>query len=117
MTIQITEICLGLFRCVRTETFVVLERPTTQGTLRILPCHKLGNGKERFHDTTFRGFHDGSDEHFDETVQMKQRGIVPMKKIHDQTLDVRSIEILICHDHDRTVSKCLERFLVVLHRT
>jgi hypothetical protein len=47
---------------------------------------------------------DWGDELNEEPWNFEQRGVKMVDEVHDKTLDMRSVLILICHDHDVTVA-------------
>jgi hypothetical protein len=58
------------------------------------------------------GLDDGRDEFDQEVGYAEQRGVKVVEEVDDQTLDVRSIVILICHDHQMAVSQAVGRGVI-----
>ena len=50
---------------------------------------------------------DRSDELNEEAWQLHEGGIEGVEVVHDQALDVRSIMVLICHDHEMAIAQLL----------
>lgn len=57
---------------------------------------------------------DWSDELNQEAWQQHQGGIEGVKVVHDETLDVRPVMVLICHDHEVAISQLLH-ICIYLH--
>jgi hypothetical protein len=57
----------------------------------------------------------GSDELLEEVGDFEERRPELLDKVEEETFDVRSIEILIRHEHEMTITEVLDAFLIILH--
>ena len=103
--IERREILLRLIRRGGTETLVVLDVPTRRAVLSFLPRFILGHGVEHLGLLALRRFDDGRDELEQKSWDLEQRGEVSVQEVDQQTLDVRTIVILIRHDHQLAVTQ------------
>lgn len=90
---------------VQMETFVVFDLPSLALVVVLLPRDVLWNGEERLLLLALDALHDGGDKLLQKAIYLQQRGPEVVEEINQQPLDVRPIVILICHDHQMSVSQ------------
>ncbi len=104
---KITEPLTCLSRRRGTQSFVVFEFPSTHcifESLSIFPLNKLGNGVEGENGFAFGCLENGSEQGTQESSQ-HQTWPLRMKQIHQKSLDMRAIMILIRHNHDASITE------------
>jgi len=100
MQIKVAKVLLCLSASGGTETLVVLDLPPLGVvTSRFLPGVILGKSKERLGLLSLGRLDDGGNELLQESGMVKQRGPKVMNKVDNEALDMRTIVILISHDH------------------
>ena len=115
MALHVGKVSLGLLRRRSTQTFVVLDTVRGPVVRFRLPFFEFGQRVEAERRVgAFGRFDDGRDELLEEG-QTQQRRPVVMEKVDEQTFDVRSVLILIGHDHQSTVAQGFQvGFVLVL---
>ena len=87
------------------RTFVILDFPSFALIIVIFPVHVLRNSEESLFLLALDTLNNGRDELFQEPIDTEQGWPEMMEEIDEQPLDMRSIMILICHNHQVTVSE------------
>jgi hypothetical protein len=98
-----------------TKTLVVLDLPSL-GIVAggLLPGLVLGKGEEGLALLALGGLDDGGNELLEESGDVQEGWPEVVKEIDNQTLDVRTIVILIGHDHQVAVAELLDGGFIVL---
>ena len=106
-----------------------VHEPSEQQELRQLPNTAMCFLKSAWHQIPLQAasrrvvtnfltahLHNGGDELLDEAVDLEQGGVEVVQEVYDEALDVRTIVILIRHDHEMPVAQLLGA-LVALHQS
>ncbi len=106
---QVLEPLLSLRGGAGAQSLVVLQVPATKTGVSETgpPAIKLNLRIEAANIRALRRLQQGSCERTDE-AGLQKGGPLGVEEIHEKALDVRSIQILICHHHYTTVAKRLE---------
>lgn len=112
VSVDAVEVFLRFLVGRRTETFVVLGRPQMRVRARIFPALKVRKRVEGVALRALLDFHDWRDELLQEAWHAVQTRPEGLHEVYEETFDVRTVVILIRHDHNRTVSQTLHVFVV-----
>lgn len=112
---EVREVILGLSGGGSTETLVVLDSPALGIVVLLLPSLILGEGEEGPGLLSLGHLDDGGDELLEESLDVEEGRPEVVDEVDNESLDVRSIVILISHDHEVAVTESLDVFLVVFH--
>lgn len=93
-----TEVFFGFFRIRGSQPLIVLDFVTFEIS-SLSPLFEFRDGEEGFHIIAFGAFDDWCHKFFDEAIVDDERRPEVMDEVDDQTLNVRTIMILISHDH------------------
>ena len=104
--VELAEPFLCFLRRARTQSLVVLESPSSRCN-RCTPSLIFTLAEEATNLSTPRSLKKRSCERADE-ARAEKRGPLRVKEIHEKTLDMRTIQILICHDHHATIAQRLQ---------
>jgi hypothetical protein len=122
VSVQSVEVLLGICRSASTQTLqaseddmasithlVVLRVPPFAVIVLRLPLFVLGHGVEAVLLLSLPYLDDRGDELDQKVRNLQQRGVEVIQEVDDQTFDMRTIVILIGHDHEVTVSQTVDR--------
>ena len=113
MQLNRSEIFLRFFCRGRTETFVILDGPAFTLVVDELPVFVFRQRVKYARLLALRRLNDGRDKLQQKTRNFQQRWEVRVEKVDQQTFDVRTIVILIRHDHQLPISQRLDGFFIV----
>mmetsp|Transcript_26793 Transcript_26793/g.70404 ORF Transcript_26793/g.70404 Transcript_26793/m.70404 type:complete len:346 (-) Transcript_26793:921-1958(-) len=114
MRINGTEVLLRFLGCACSQALVVFDFEPLSVLCGFLPCLIFDHRVKAMLRLPFRCLHNRCEEFFDEPWQLCKRWPPRVDEVDQQTLDVRTVSILICHDHNRTVAKPLQFGIVLL---
>lgn len=122
VSVQSVEVLLGICRSAGTQTLrasehataspthlVVLRVPTFAIVVLSLPLFVLRHSVEAVFLLSLPYLDDRGDELDQKVRNLQQRGVEVIQEVDDQTFDMRTIVILIGHDHKVTISQTVDR--------
>mmetsp|Transcript_34625 Transcript_34625/g.112675 ORF Transcript_34625/g.112675 Transcript_34625/m.112675 type:complete len:221 (-) Transcript_34625:1470-2132(-) len=118
--LDVPEILLGLLGGAGAKTFVVLALPALTAVGLLMPLVVLIESEKAlfvlalFFLALLPNLHDGCHKLLQEPVHLDQGRPPMVDQIDKQALDVRSIVVLVSHDHDRAVAKPANRVVFPL---
>mmetsp|Transcript_126289 Transcript_126289/g.342822 ORF Transcript_126289/g.342822 Transcript_126289/m.342822 type:complete len:212 (-) Transcript_126289:775-1410(-) len=114
MVINVLEILLSLLGSGCSETLVVLDLPSFAIVVVIFPVFVFFHGEELLDVASFRHLDDRRHKLLYESFPLEERGPPVLHQIQDQALNVRTIVVLISHDHDVTIAHPVRGRVVLL---
>ena len=96
-----------LFVCAGAQAFVIFQVPTCGGSNLLLPGIKLCSRVEATHFGASGGLQEWCCERADESG-LHESGPLRMKQVHQESLNMRPIQILIGHNHDAAIPERLQ---------
>jgi len=109
---QITKIFLCFFICWCTKTFIIFNFPSFKiviywftPSFKVLQCEKWMNL------SSFSCFDNRSNKLFQENIRFDKRRPKSMNKIDNKSFNMRTIMILISHNHQRSITKRIYIFI------
>ena len=96
-----------LFHCWGKNTFVVLYLVGVPVVFVIFPLFKLRQRIEADLFLSFGRFDDGRNKFLEERESEKRRPVV-VDEVNEETLNMRPVLVLICHDHELAVTETLQ---------
>ena len=122
VSVQSVEVLLGICRSAGTQTLqasevdmasmthlVVLRVPPFAVVVLRLPLFVLGHGVKAVLLLSLPYLDDRGDELDQKVRDLEQGRVEVIQEVDDQTLDMRTIVILIGHDHEMTISQTVDR--------
>mmetsp|Transcript_14025 Transcript_14025/g.33357 ORF Transcript_14025/g.33357 Transcript_14025/m.33357 type:complete len:278 (+) Transcript_14025:1633-2466(+) len=107
------KVLLRLLRCARAKTFVVFDLEALSVLGLLLPSLVLRKRVEAGLAAAFPCFDDRREELLEEARQPREGGPPGMDQVDQEPFDVRTVAVLVGHDHDRTVPEPLQLGIVL----
>lgn len=117
VTVDLSEVLLGLRRGRSTQTFVVLDLAVLKASRPSLtqPLLVVRNCEEAMRRRALVDFDNRRDELFKESLHLEQTRPKVVNEVDQESLDVRSIVVLVSHDHDRPIPQVFHICVLLAH--